>query len=816
MGDLGSQDPLASRWPKAWRGRWIWDRAPDESSWWRSLGAAPWFTYLRASFEVDVVPDSLLSRVTCDSRYTLYANGTLVGRGPVRGEPEFLGWDELDLAPHLTEGRNVVVALCHFYGAAGPWWVPASPVGTLGRGSFCFETAPDAPVQLLSDDSWRALPAPWVPNDRSGIHSVPPEVVDGRRAPAGLHDREADEEAWEAAVILSGRGHGTVLDRPPAAPYMTPLTRPIPQLVSHLHEPRLVATYSTTATISDDPAETWATVAVAATGDRQLSVWDVGRMVLGHVRLVASSSQRSLATDATDVADVVDVVDVVAGEDLRADGLPEIGPRCWAGRYVMSGSDAEQPVTFFDPVGLRFLGAHHARHVEVALQVEETTYPRQTGASFDCDDEHLTALWAAGLRTVDVCSTDAFLDCPGREQRAWVADAYPQILVSLVANPDLRLVRHHLALAARSRVPSGLLTGAAGCDFSHIGFTMPEYSLHWIRSLAAYWEHTGDDRFVGDLLPIADRIIERYEEQRGASGLLEDFPGWVFLDWAQVGRDVVTATHDALHVAALNAYARLPGASDVSVLIERTRNAFEALWDGERGVYVDTIGDDGIAGRRVSQHTNGAALLAGIVPEDRVAGIIERLVDPSTMGRGGKLVVTPTPGNWRDSAEAQVRIPIYQYEEPEGFDAEADMVAAQPWFCRFLHEAYARHDRRDLIIASLRRWQLQPGHGTLGEFWDAAPGAASRCHGWAASPTYDLVTHVLGVRPAEPGFDRAIVDPFLGGLSRARGRVSTPHGWLSVDVAEATVALEIPGGMTVLVADQELASGSHTVGLAGD
>jgi hypothetical protein len=493
-------------------------------------------------------------------------------------------------------------------------------------------------------------------------------------------------------------------------------------------------------------------------------------------------------------------VDIVGGEDLRDDGLPETRPRNWAGRYLVGR--AGDAVSFFDPVGLRYLAVHHPPDVEVDVDFEESRYPRQGGASFACDDPRYEEFWQIGARTVDVCSTDAFLDCPGREQRAWVSDAYPQILVSLVTNPDHRLVRRHLALTARSRLPSGLLAGAAGCDFSRIGFTMPEYSLHWIRSLAAYWQYSGDEEFVRRHVRVADAVIERYEAQRGASGLLENFAGWVFLDWAQLDRDVVTAAHDALYAAALRAYAELPGSTDVSDLMARTTAAFEALWDDDRRVYVDALGSQGPS-RRVSQHTNGAALLGGLVPPERVRGVIERIVDPAASELGGRLVVTETPA----TVSRPDRVPFYQYTPPQDFDAERDVVAAQPWFCRFLHEAFFCHDRRDLILSSLLRWKDVDCGGTFQEFWSAEPGRASRCHGWASSPTYDLTTYVLGVRPTAPGYARAVLDCYLGPFSRVSGRVPTPHGWLTVSISEDAIDADVPPGMTLDVGAEEVTSG---------
>lgn len=791
-------------WTAGWRGRWIWDRKPEQQGfWWNSTAAPSHWTYLRRAFEVAQVPSSVPARVTCDSRYVLYLNGRQLGRGPVRSEPEFLGWDEYDLAAHLVPGANALVALCHYYGQSAPWWVPAEALGSLGRGSFCCETAPHSAVDLATDVTWRAVPAPWVPNPWKTPHAVPPEVIDGRLAPAGLHDPLVADSTWPAAVVVAGHGHGTVLDRPPAAPYMTPMRRPIPQMTAErlTPGPAKLADRHVSVEMLEHPVQAWWTLQDDAGGPRRISVWDIGKLTLGHVRLELRCAGG---------APVGNAVDVVVGEELRADGLPEIRPRSWAARYIF-GEAVDQEVTFFDPVGFRYLAVHQPPGVEVRIEVEEAIYPRVAGAEFSCDDARYEDLWRVGVRTVDVCSTDAFLDCPGREQRAWVLDAYPQILVSLVSSPDRRLVRHHLELTSRSKFPSGLLAGAAACDFAHGGLTTPEYSLHWIRSLAAYWLYSGDADFVAAMLPTANAIIERYERQRGSSGLLENFPGWVFIDWAQIERDVVTGVHDALYAAALADYARLPGASDVNGLLSRTQSAFEQLWDEQRHVYVDAIGGNG-PGRRMSQHTNAMALLAGLVPSERVPRLIERIVNPSGGGLGGELVITATSATVRETGS----IPTFQFLAPEAFDDERDVVAVQSWFSRFLHEALFRHGRVDLILKNLLRWDTSGGNGTFGEYWIAPAGGSSRCHGWSASPAFDLTSYVLGVRPAAPGFSRAVVDPRPGPLRRLRGRVPTPLGWLTAAVDGPSLEVEVPPDMVVQVAEEQLGPGRHRRTLRDD
>lgn len=793
---MPSRQQPESAWSAIWRGRWIWDAAPQAAPWWTATGTrTSHFTYLRRRFDLPELAPSFRVRVTCDSRYLLFLNGTEIGRGPVRDEPAFLGWDEYDLGPHLRIGANVVVALCRYYGAANPWWLPATQSGSLGSGSFCFETHPETAIELVSDGTWQAVPAPWLDSEQTSFHGVPPEVVDGREAPPGIHEPDAGGEEWPAATILCGR-FGGVVDRPPAAPYTAPLPRSIAQLSGRLLRPQhvLVDGLSAIADTASDPVAEWLSIREASSSRQTLMVADVGALTLGHVRLQISGAPTG--------AEVL----VAVGEDLRADGLPEIDPRRWVARYVCAGGDGAEEVTFFDPVGFRYLAALYPAGASVHVEVDERLYPRPAGAQFDCDDKRYVDLWQVGARTVDLCSTDAFVDCPGREQRAWLGDAFVQSLVSLVTNPDRRLVKRQLQLEARSRRPDGLLGMAAACDVARAGTTIPDFSLHWIRALASYWLHTGDEDLVRRLLPVAEGIIERYEASRGASGLLENFPGWVFIEWAQIGRDVVTAAHDALYAAALDAYASLPGAEAVDRLVARTASGFEALWDPVRGMYVDAIGPDG-PGRRVSQQTNAAALLAGLVPDDRVARVIEGIVDPGPAARGGRLVVTATPA---DAPELGVET---LWQTPAGFDAELDVVACQPFFSHVLHAALHRSGRGELILPSLLRWHPQVERGTFQEYWDAPHGTSSRCHGWAACPTHDLVAYVLGVRPVAPGYGRAVVDPCLGHLRRARGRVPTARGWLEVEVADGTVSLDVPEGTVVEVGGYEVAQGAHHVQL---
>ncbi len=789
-------------WPARWRGRFVWDAAPPPGEWWtpaRPLAARS--CVLRHRFEAPAGA-SLRLRIACDGRYALVLNGEVVARGPVRDDPALLVWDGIDVGPLLRDGANVLVALCRHDGQATPTFLPAARCGELGAGAVCIESHPASDVAIATDARWIALPSPWLEGGAAGFTGTPPEEVDGRLIAPGLHDPDI-ELAGTLAVVLAS-GPWTVDDRPPAAPHTVVVPRPIPLLGGPLHEAVATATLPVQLPAGDDVLARWRALVVGE-GATVVTVADVGALTLGHVTLVVRGAAPG------------DEVLVAAGEEMRPDGLPEIDPRMWLARYRCRGDGVEE-VELAEPVGARHLAAVHPPGATVALRVQEHVYPAAPEAAFACDDAAVERLWTAGLRTVALCATDAFVDCPGRERRAWLADGHVQSLITLVTSHDRRLVRRHLEAAARSRRPDGLLGMAYGCDLTRSALTIPDFSLHWIRTLAAYWLHTGDEATVRPLVPVAEGILERLDAYRGASGLLEDVPGWVFIDWAQVDRDTVTGALDALYAVALRDYAALPGsgqsATDARGHLATTvsgqstnatghlATAFDALWDEERGAYVDALGERGRS-RRMSQQTNAAALLAGLVPAQRVPRVVEQLLAPRD---GGRLVVTATfadpPGSDIDTL----------WTPPAGFDEERDVVAAQPFFRHIVHAALAHAGRADAIVPLLGAWREQVAAGdTLHEFWTTPRGVASTCHGWSACATHDLLTYVLGARPTAPGWAQAVVEPRLGPLAWARGRLPTALGPLAVAVDQHRIEVDAPAGMTVAVAGETVAGGAGPV-----
>jgi hypothetical protein len=77
----------------------------------------------------------------------------------------------------------------------------------------------------------------------------------------------------------------------------------------------------------------------------------------------------------------------------------------------------------------------------------------------------------------------------------------------------------------------------------------------------------------------------------------------------------------------------------------------------------------------------------------------------------------------------------------------------------------------------------------------------SLCHAWSAHPALEFLTRVLGVTPRTPGFATINLAPRCCGLTQARGKVCTPRGTVAVawriEGRRFTIDVDAPGATPV-------------------
>jgi alpha-L-rhamnosidase len=819
-----------------WRGHWIWTEAP-------AMPSGPFFRrdsveeraeahgLFRKRFVLEQVPERAPARMTADSRYVLFVNGQEVFRGPVRSQPRRMHYDLFDLGPYLKADENVIAVYVKYYGSAKSYWIPAVANATLGEGGvLVFEAnvfAADLGEGgwLVSDDSWKAKESDaWSeppPGEGPSGGGVPVELFDAGRFPYGWEQPGFDDAAWgNAALIPAMHIGGFAHTQPPTDPYGPLYPRPIARLDGETCVPVAIQVEYLQGPLelsADSPAKRVETsIAAPVTGSEQAAGFPVQvrvpsdgavRLVMDLGRIVSGFPQFEVEAPAGTVLDFAYV------EDPITDPAPGFG-RHLGSRYVARGANDHFQV--FDSNGLRYayLLVHGVSGLVIleSFSVKENLYPWTEGAGFECSDEALNHIFQAGIRTVQLNSHDAFLDCPTREQRAWVGDSVVHQMVHLVTNLDWRLAWHYLTLGNSPRYDGILPMSVAGEIEADGGYTIPDWALHWVHGVYNLYRFTGDREQVLAFMPTVARILRWYAPFQNREGLLKDLVEWNLVDWASISSEDTSGVITALWARGLREFAEMAawlgeGASQgwAEGLYAKAKASFEAFWDEGRGSYVDHM-VDGVRRPEMSQLGGALAIISRLAPRERWSRIIDTITDAD------KLVVRSwTGGEDGDYSEEKVQKQMRGIYETD-WDVKNEVVIAEPFMSYVVHDAIALAGRADLLPDLYRRWSqfLVDGYDTIGECW----GWGTHVHGWSCTPTKDMVFYTLGVTPSTPGYTVARVAPRLGGLQWVKGKVPTPHGLITVHATAEQVTVDSPVPVVVELpnqAPQTLPAGHHEV-----
>ncbi len=131
-----------------WTANWIWDNTD---------GAA--YSYMRFRTTVDLAsaPGSLPTRISSDSKYSLWVNGKVVVRdgNALRGPtPKDGYYDTVDIGPYVHAGSNTIAALVEFFKGGGDTGYNAN--ANSGKGGFILEASSGGSVVVQTGSSWKA------------------------------------------------------------------------------------------------------------------------------------------------------------------------------------------------------------------------------------------------------------------------------------------------------------------------------------------------------------------------------------------------------------------------------------------------------------------------------------------------------------------------------------------------------------------------------------------------------------------------------------------------------------------------------------
>jgi hypothetical protein len=379
-----------------------------------------------------------------------------------------------------------------------------------------------------------------------------------------------------------------------------------------------------------------------------------------------------------------------------------------------------------------------------------TGYPFQEEARFSSDKKWLDTIWDIGWRTARLCAADTYMDCPYYEQLQYVGDTRIQALISLYVSGDERLMKKAIDDISHSFIPEGLTQSRYPCYDLQV---IPTFSLWWINMIHDFWMHRKEDAFVKGHLNGIRSVLNWYDEKMAPDQLLGPLSWWQFTDWSWPWKDSIElggvppgASHGGSVVISLQYAFALKKAADLmeafgkNALAEEYRSKAEAIcsaayrlcWDSKKECMADTRGKVSY-----SQHANILAILTDAVPGEMQEKLIDRIINDSTLTK------------------------------------------ATYYFTFYLFEALEKTNQGKRFLEMLGPWRKMVARG-LTTFAEEDDPTRSDCHAWSASPDYELLSLVCGIRPLAPGFSKVRIKPNPGDLNILNGRVPHPLGYISL------------------------------------
>lgn len=455
-------------------------------------------------------------------------------------------------------------------------------------------------------------------------------------------------------------------------------------------------------------------------------------------------------------------------------------------------------------VGFREYAGEEAnfRNLSVVASSGTKLYSNSLGAASALSD-----FAVSGVNTVP-----SIVDGAKRDRAIWVGDMNVEGPTTYYSTNATDYVKSSLRDLGSYQLSSGFVTGALPPQNPlHTGPLTPgttgsystSYSMYWVLGLAGYYLYTGDTAFVNEEWPAVQRELAWNATQLDANGLIttDNSTGadWDFYDSNKTGE---VTEYNVLYYKALTDGASLATAAgqpaQAATYTQQAaalRTAINArLFNTTTGLY--NISNTAATG--VAQDANSLAVLYGVAPAEKNAGILAKL----------KTALWGTYGPVPFSADTNNQKTVSPYVS--GYELNARL---------------ANNDTANAEALMTTEWghMIAPGPDNDGTMWeninaaDGTPGlgtTTSLAHGWSTMPTSALSGYVLGIQPTTAGYATWSVQPHPGDLAWAQGQAPTPHGpvqvaWTGKSPAhEFSMTVTAPGGTTGTIAVP--ASGTDT------
>lgn len=741
---------------------WVW--IPN---WNKTDKEEPRILYFRKVIELSQIPEKLEIKISADSRYKLYVNGTLAEFGPSKGDDKIWYYDTVDLVPYLVRGKNVLAVVVlrypleHTKGNSSIFRTQTP--GFYFVGEYLDENG--KLINISADEGWKC-------KRESSIKIVPeqpmlaplyffeeasgnPDTYGWMRTGYSDDDWSTAESIWLQMLMNKAASPGNLSAR--TIPYMKRISRKFDGILVRRKSKfedaewnRMLAGDGNITITPNSKEVVEINAGELMTGFLKLSVFG-GKgakiKILQSESYVLPDESGTLSSPQPKKENRMDYV------NGKLNGVTDI--------YTVAGLGKGDSIEVFEPFWFR---TFRFIQLEIVTDKEpltitgfdylETGYPLEVKTWVKTSDDSMQKIWNISERSLKRCMQETYMDCPFYEQLQYAMDTRSEILYTYMVSADDRLARKSFDDFRRSRRCDGLINC---CYPSYNNNVIPGFSIYYILMLYDHMMYFGDKALIRSYLPTIDEILEYFHCHLTEDGIVDKIGGqlfrdknWSFIDWStkwDATSGVPTATlSGSITMESLLYIMGLEHAAQMAQFVGRNGIADEYLKRAEKvkeSVHDHCIGNNGMIQDgpgidEYSQHCQVFAVLTDTIGLEQ-----------------GKENLLKTILNKQEYAQCTVAMAYYLYRALEKCDLyEYTDELWDTW--------------RNMIKNNLTTCVEDP------------VGQRSDCHAWGALALYELPAVILGVHPKKPGFEEMEVKPIPGKLDWAEGEVITPKGIVEV------------------------------------
>lgn len=727
--------------------------------------------------------------ITADERFVLFLDGKIIARGPDRAATiENWLYHSYEVT-NLTPGSHTFEAICWTHGSKAPLEQLSFRGGMIFKAEAPYEAALDSGAPTID------YPCPWrvgelthtqlclnnracwgcghsVDSTGTGlVYERPTEWV----KPIFAHTHAGSDKS----VIYGGRTDGWML-------FPTQLKN---QTENHIIPGKVVLAFNRYSkkgepypAVSDAPEYEAAFNALLHEGQpltlppqTELTVlWDLEKYQAGYPYL--KTQQGKGACIAWNWA-----------EGLYNEKGAKLNRNEFAGRHITEEFD------YFRPDGranaefstqwwrcgrwceLKFKTAEEPLTLS-ELALDESRYPLERESTFVCDDASFQPIQEICTRVMQQCAHETLFDGPYYEQQMYPGDTRVQLLTLSALAQDDRMIRRAIEIFDFGQRDDGMVPmnwPTRGLQES------ATYTQCWLLMFRDYVRYHDNQDWLKARLPSVRKAISAFEMFENEEGLLQNLPGWNFMDWVprwtrnQSGTAPSSFPNDPPS-ALINLFylLNLQGCAEVERALghELMAQAFESkipnlkariyahFWDEKRGMLADNFAHD-----EFSEHAQSLAALTGVLEGEQAQKAFQNALE----------------------------------------DPDPDFSRCTVYFSYYLFEACFKLNRSDVFLKKLDLWRgyLAAGLSTTMECPEEN-GLISRsdCHAWGSHPLYWMQAGLAGIQPAAAFFQKVRIAPQPGSLKWIQCAAPHPKGFIKLNVAfngsSAEGSVELPQGIT--------------------